>query len=46
MMKDALEEAGLLDCYLMAQPVGWHTCEIAKDTRGYTALPEFPFGKV
>ncbi|XP_071834332.1 betaine--homocysteine S-methyltransferase 1-like [Apostichopus japonicus] len=42
MMKTALDKAGL-SCYLMAQPVGWHTNEIRNDTRGYTALPEFPF---
>lgn len=42
MMKDALDEAGL-SCYLMAQPVGWHTNEIRDDKRGYFALPEYPF---
>lgn len=42
MMKDALDEAGL-SCYLMAQPVGWHTQEIRNIEEGYTALPEFPF---
>ncbi|KAJ8045321.1 Betaine--homocysteine S-methyltransferase 1 [Holothuria leucospilota] len=41
MMKDALEEEGL-SCYLMAQPVGWHTQEIRNDVRGYNALPEWP----
>ncbi|KAJ8024009.1 Betaine--homocysteine S-methyltransferase 1 [Holothuria leucospilota] len=43
MMKEALEEAGITSCHLMAQPVGWHTHELRDDVRGYTALPEFPF---
>ncbi|PIK58107.1 putative betaine--homocysteine S-methyltransferase 1 [Apostichopus japonicus] len=44
MMKIALKEAGY-DVYLMVQPVGWHTQEIRDDERGYTVLPEFPYGQ-
>ena len=44
LMKAGLESAGLKP-YLMVQPVGYHTQEIAHDPRGYNSLPEFPFGK-
>eukprot|EP00057_Strongylocentrotus_purpuratus_P010377 XP_011664851.1 PREDICTED: betaine--homocysteine S-methyltransferase 1 [Strongylocentrotus purpuratus] len=43
MMKDALNEAGMKNTYLMVQPVGYHAQEIANDPKGYFALPEFPF---
>ncbi|XP_063958959.1 betaine--homocysteine S-methyltransferase 1-like isoform X3 [Lytechinus pictus] len=43
LMKEALNEAGLENVYLMMQPVGYHAQEIADDPRGYFALPEFPF---
>ncbi|XP_071962030.1 betaine--homocysteine S-methyltransferase 1-like isoform X2 [Antedon mediterranea] len=42
MMKDTLDKNDL-KVFLMTQPVGYHTQEIEKDTRGYFALPEFPF---
>ncbi len=44
LMKSGLESAGL-KAHLMAQPVGFHTQEIATNPEGYVALPEFPFGK-
>ena len=44
MMKAGLESAGL-KAYLMVQPVGFHTQEVARNPEGYMDLPEFPFGK-
>jgi len=42
LMKAGLESAGL-KAYLMVQPVGFHTQEIADNPEGYMDLPEFPF---
>lgn len=43
-MKEGLDEAGLKN-YLMIQPVGFHTQELKDEPKGYSALPEFPFGE-
>ena len=42
LMKAGLESAGLKP-YLMMQPVGFHTQEIANDPSGYVSLPANQF---
>ena len=41
LMKAALDEAGLSP-YLMAQPLGYRTPDVAR--YGWITLPEFPYG--
>ena len=43
LMKDGLEEAGLLDSvHLMCQPLAYKTPDAGR--QGFIDLPEFPFG--